>query len=231
MSDTFKVFFRTSKKFGKNPPQGASDVITYKSLLRSFSPNEIVVICDNCTEDQVQYFKTVNPFVYTTSFGNCGSFKYQLTLTDIFPADIFYFVESDHLHLPEQKRWLTMGLSLFKLVSLYDHPDKYFWPCYNDLKRKIYATDTGYWASTPSTVMTFATRRDTLKEIKDVLVSDEYNDSTFICPRDHDMFVYLNEKGYTLGTPMPGRSTHLDMGGHSPYVNWMGYINELAKER
>jgi hypothetical protein len=230
MSETFRVFFRTSKKFGKNPPPEASDVITYKSLLRSFSPNEIVVICDNCTENQVAYFKTVNPFVYTTSFGNCGSFKYQLGLTDIFPADIFYFVESDHLHLPQQKEWISTGLKHFKLVSLYDHPDKYFWPVYNDLKRKIIVSNTGYWASTPSTVMTFATRKDTLKEIKNILVSDEYNDSNFTCPRDHDMFVHLNEKGYTLGTPLPGRSTHLDIGGHSPYINWANYIAELSRE-
>ena len=230
MNQTFKVFFRTSKKFGKNPPSNCNDITTYKSLRKSFNANEIVVICDNCSPEQVSYFKSVSPFVYKTSLGNCGSFKYQIELTKIFPADIFYFVESDHLHLPEQKRWLTCGLSLFKLISLYDHPDKYYWPQYNDLKRKICLSEVGYWASTPSTVMTFATKRETLNEIKDTLISDEYLNSSYVCPKDHDMFVHFNNNGFTLGTPLPGRSTHLDIGGHSPYINWIDYINKLNGE-
>lgn len=225
---TFKVFFRTSKKFGKNPLPGTSDALTYKSLLQSFTPQEIVIICDNCTDDQIRYFKSISPFVQVTNLGNCGSFKHQLMLTEMHPADVYYFVEADHLHLPEQKRWLTTGLSLFDIVSLYDHPDKYFWnEWYKDLKRKIYATETGYWASTPSTVMTFAMKAETLAKIKEILLSDEFNSNTFNGPKDHDMFLHLGESGIRLGTPMPGRSTHLDIGGHSPYVDWASYAKQL----
>ena len=140
MKREFTVFFRTSRRCGKNPFAGIDSSLTLKSLLKSFKESEIVCICDNVTDTQYEYFASLLPFVYRTSRGNCGSFRLSLRLASLHPAKIIYFVEDDHLHLPGQKEWLRQGLNHFDFVSLYDHPDKYLAPMYANLERKIILT-------------------------------------------------------------------------------------------
>lgn len=226
----YKVFFRTSKKFGKNPPVGINDKTTFHSLLLSFDKSEIIVICDNCDDEQINYFKNQNVDLHITQLGNCMSYIYQLELAIKLDIDVFYFVEADHLHLPNQKVYLNDGLKLFDFVSLYDHPDKYFWPQYETLKSKIYLSNSGYWRTTPSTVMTFALKRETLYKCYTILTSDEFIKKENNCPLDHDLFLRLGEIGYKIGTPLPGKSTHLDIGGHSPYINWIEFANKINKD-
>ena len=223
----FCVFFRTSHCFGKNPIEDVNSFITIKSLLQSFNPQEIVIVCDNCSENQYQQFASNFPTVYRTKLGNTASFRLCIELTEIHGASNYYFVEDDHLHLPNQKEWLCAGLKEYDFVSLYDHPDKYTFEIYKELKRKIIITSLGHFISAPSTVMTFACKATTLKETKHIFLDERITGKQFIAPRDHLLFTVLGQQGYTLGTPIPGRSTHCEKEGLSPFINWIEYAKSL----
>lgn len=225
----FTVFFRTSRKCGKNTFAPLSSGLTLKSLLRSFSPSEIVCICDNVADAQYRFFASHLPCVYKTARGNCGSFRLAVRLANLHPAHIYYFVEDDHLHLPEQKRWIKEGLNFFDFVSLYDHPDKYLAPMYDDLRRKIVFTAIGHFASAPSTVMTFACKEEVLNSAAPIMLKEKFTGLSLPWPNDHDMFIHLLGKGYTLGTSIPGRSTHCESGLLSPGIDWNSYLDSLRQ--
>ncbi len=226
----FCVFFRTSKVFGRKPIKNVSSKVTLFSLLKSFLPSELVVICDNTSHSQYKWFAERMPYVYLTKRGNCGSFRLALELSKLHPANIYYFVEDDHLHLPQQKEWLLEGLRFFDFVSLYDHPDKYTYYDYKDLHRKIFATKKGHFASSPSTVMTFACMQSTLKKTRNIFLDNRFTGLDRSYPDDHNLFLNLYESGYTLGTSLPGRSTHCERSHLSPFVDWSSYAIELQRQ-
>ena len=143
-------------------------------------------------------------------------------------ADYYYFVENDHLHLPDQKRYLIEGLKEFDLVTLYDHPDKYT-KQYSQLRSRIVATRAGYFRSIPSTVMTFALSRGTLEALQNIFLNSEYTSPNLDYPRDHELFKQITALGYTLGSCMPGRTTHCELTGLSPYVDWVSLAKEISK--
>lgn len=225
----FCVFFRTSLRCGKNTFADIDAELTLRSLLKSFRANEIICICDNVSDEQYKKFATMLPVVYRTSRGNCGSFRLALRLAILHPANIYYFVEDDHLHLPNQKEWIREGLGCFDFVSLYDHPDKYLAPMYEGLCRKIVLTPLGHFASSPSTVMTFACRAQTLKDCASIMLRDKFTGLSLSWPNDHDMFLELQKYGFSLGTSIPGRSTHCENGLLSPQVDWQAYVKSLRK--
>jgi len=225
---SYQVFFRTSKKFGKNPIPEANSYITFKSLLQSFDKSEITVIADNASPEQQEYFMRHANCCYLTKLGNCGSFQLQIKLAkEKHLADIYYFTEDDHLHLPQQKQFLDAGLDHFDFVSLYDHPDKYDqWQEYG-LMRKVIATQVGHFAGTPSTVMTFALKRQTLIQCADFFLHGPYIKTDLSFPQDHQMFTDLVGQGYSVGSCLPGRSTHCEEAGLSPYTDWRRYAQYL----
>ncbi|NHI80382.1 hypothetical protein ETE01_01125 [Synechococcus sp. HB1133] len=227
---TYTVFFRTSKVFGKSPIESVDSRLTFCSLLESFSLGEIVCIADNASEEQSLFFASNSLGFYRTNKGNSGSFRLAIELADLHPADIYYFVEDDHLHLPDQKSYLAAGLQCFDFVSLYDHPDKYQDSCYRGLQRKLLATPVGHFSSSPSTVMTFACKLETLRRARGILLDSSFTGETLKTPRDHEMFIALAEKGFALGTALPGRSTHCERQLLSPYVNWSAYALSLAEK-
>tara|TARA_Y100001968_G_scaffold331322_1_gene385653 strand:+ start:2174 stop:2845 length:672 start_codon:yes stop_codon:yes gene_type:complete len=222
------VFFRTSSIFGKNPITNVNSKTTIKSLLKSFEPEEIIVICDNTSMEQYKYFANNFPTVYKTNRGNAGSFRLCVELCKVHYAEIYYFVEDDHLHLPNQKEWLLSGLKIFDFISLYDHPDKYYLNMYKDLKRSIHITDQGYFISAPSTVMTFACLSSTLNKTRNILLEEDFTSSSLKTPLDHYLFLKLLKEGYSLGNPIPGRSTHCEKDLLSPYIDWERYVKILG---
>ena len=228
----FQVFFRTSKTFGKYPIQEANSFITYRSLLESFDAKEIAVIADHASPEQQNYFMEHTECCYLTRRGNCGSFQLQIKLaTERHPAEIYYFTEDDHLHLPQQKDYLEAGLEHFDFVSLYDHPDKYTLWEEQGLMRKIIATQAGHFAGSPSTVMTFALKRETLMRCADFFLNGPYTQARLPFPRDHEMFTDLLSQGFSLGTCLPGRSTHCERDGLSPYTDWIAYATALQPQQ
>lgn len=232
LTPSFKVFYRTSTKFGRHPIESVDSFLTIKSILRSFSSDEVVCICDNATNSQNRFFSERFSCAYIAKFGNCGSFRLavKLAMAGLHPASIYYFVEDDHLHLPDQKKFLIEGLKHFDFVSLYDHPDKYFDPAYKQLRRRIVWTPMGHFAESPSTVMTFGCSAETLKRASPILLEECFTGSDLKIPLDHAMFIALSEAGFSLGTALPGRSTHCERNLLSPGVDWCAYANALASD-
>ena len=138
--------------------------------------------------------------------------------------DIIYFLEDDYLHKPG---WVNILLEGFEYIgadyyTLYDHPDKYFLPMYDDLQSKIIVTPSTHWRTTPSTTNTYACRFKTLKDHFDIHV--QYCDLIEKWTRDHDKFTHLWKVGSNLVSCIPGYSTHVEGNMFSPLVNWEKYL-------
>lgn len=129
--------------------------------------------------------------------------------------DLIYFLENDYLHV---HGWADKVIELFKTynglnyVSLYDHPDKYFLPQYENLVSKIIITKTHHWRTTPSTCGSFVITKEFYDQDKDIL---------FTMEGDHNKFLWLAEhrQRFVL-TPIPSLSTHMMKGLEAPTIEW-----------
>lgn len=134
--------------------------------------------------------------------------------------DIIYFLEDDYLHQPG---WIDILLEGFKFIgadyyTLYDHPDKYYLPMYENLQSKIIATPSIHWRTIPSTTNTYACKFKTLKQHFEVHV--KYCDLVDKWTKDHDKFVHLWNIGSNLISCIPGYSTHVEENMLSPTIDW-----------
>ena len=136
--------------------------------------------------------------------------------------DIIYLVEDDYLH---KENWIDILLEGFNSINadyytLYDHPDKYFLPMYQNLQSKIIATPSVHWRTTPSTCNTYAGKWKTFKK------HWEDHHIYWCLPEnthggyDHAKFTKLWESGSNLMSCIPGYSTHAEAGMISPTINW-----------
>ena len=134
--------------------------------------------------------------------------------------DIIYFLEDDYLH---RDGWIDIMLEGFEYIgadyyTLYDHPDKYYLPMYENLQSKIIATPSVHWRTTPSTTNTYACKFKTLKKHFDIHV--KYCDLIDKWVKDHDKFTHLWNTGSNLISCMPGYSTHVEGNMLSPTIKW-----------
>ncbi len=149
------------------------------------------------------------------SFNNLLKYVHEQDFKD---EDIIYFVEDDYLHL---NGWVDIMLEGFNQIgadyyTLYDHPDKYYLPMYQDLQSKIITTTNTYWRTVPSTTCTFACTFKTFKKY--------FNDHLKFCSdgftQDHQMFLHLWSIGSNLVSCMPAYSTHVEDNMLSPFREW-----------
>ena len=134
--------------------------------------------------------------------------------------DIIYFLEDDYLH---RDGWIDILQEGFDMIgadyyTLYDHPDKYFLPMYENLQSKVIATKNVHWRTTPSTTNTYACRYSTLMNHFDIHV--KYCDLVEKWTKDHVKFTELWEKGSNLLSCIPGYSTHVEGNMLSPVIEW-----------
>lgn len=134
--------------------------------------------------------------------------------------DIIYFLEDDYLHKPG---WVDILLEGFEYIgadyyTLYDHPDKYYLPIYEDLQSKIIATPSIHWRTIPSTTNTYACRFKTLKEHFNI--HTQYCDLIEKWTKDHQKFTHLWNIGSNLVSCIPGYSTHVEENMLSFTTNW-----------
>ena len=134
--------------------------------------------------------------------------------------DIVYFLEDDYLHKPG---WIDILLEGFEYIgadyyTLYDHPDKYYLPMYEDLQSKIIVTPSVHWRTTPSTTNTYACKFKTLKQHFNIHV--QYCDLVEKWTKDHDKFIHLWNAGSNLVSCIPGYSTHCESSYLSPCTDW-----------
>jgi|TARA_R110000822_G_scaffold136701_1_gene274200 glycosyltransferase involved in cell wall biosynthesis len=149
------------------------------------------------------------------SFNNLLKYVYK---QDFKEDDIIYFVEDDYLHL---NGWVNIMLEGFNQIgadyyTLYDHPDKYYLPMYQDLQSKIITTENTYWRTVPSTTCTFACKFGIFKKY--------FEDHLKFCSegftQDHQMFLHLWSIGSNLVSCMPAYSTHVEANMLSPFIEW-----------
>ena len=134
--------------------------------------------------------------------------------------DIIYFVEDDYLH---KEGWINILLEGFEMIgadyyTLYDHPDKYSLPMYENLTSKVITTPSTHWRTTPSTTNTYACTMGTLK--KHINIHIKYCDLVEKWTKDHDKFTHLWNEGSNLISCIPGYSTHVEGNMLSPTINW-----------
>jgi hypothetical protein len=169
------VYYRISDKGRPKDKLPYADKFTCLSnAVRIFGIEHFYILADNCSEQTINFIKSLSISYEETSLGNAASFIYMMNMVikTHKPDDCVYLLEDDYLHRPNSKEILLEGLEIADYVSLYDHPDKYFLEKSggnpfnrNDLqKTRIYAAKSVHWRETNSTTMTFACRVKTLQE-------------------------------------------------------------------
>ena len=132
---------------------------------------------------------------------------------------ILYCLEDDYPHRPgwativrEGFSQLTPARMKFDYITLYDHRDKYTYEMYKDLTAKVAISASVHWRTIPSTTNTWITLGKTFREDFD----------TFWAYRnqDHEKFLTLGHRGRTIGSCIPGYSTHAHLEHLTPHVDW-----------
>lgn len=126
--------------------------------------------------------------------------------------DVLYFVEDDFLH---RKGWLPVlkeGVAAFKLVTLYDHLDRYIRTDDIKLDLKIQITKESHWRIAESTTCTWAVSTDIFMAV--------YDEAIRFLLNDRAMFRHFHNIKIPLWTCIPGYSTHVVATLYSPCINW-----------
>lgn len=118
----------------KVKPSYASKENCLRNFVREFGNDNLVVMCDNVTNETHEMVKkyAIEENIYLTNNGNTGAFltswNMAYSLSNNIPEDtIFYFVEDDYIHRRGSKKILIEAFIDLNssYVTLYDHPDKY----------------------------------------------------------------------------------------------------------
>lgn len=202
-----KIYYRISgENLGiKHPPKD----YCLSNFLKYHEKYDIVVIADNCSEEllnKISDFKISD--LVKTNLGNSGSFVFTLNSALSGNNEEIYFAEDDYLYNCDIIPFLKEGLQLGDYCTCYDHPDKYS-SLYNFGELSIVQrTSNHHWKQSISTTMTFAAKKKTLLEDKDVWLQ--------ICscgpiPLDHYAFSFLNNyRNRKLLVSIPGNAYHMD---------------------
>ena len=212
----------SSNSAGKQRPEWFDREKIFDSFQKTFNDKvTYTAFFDNANgKDHFIFNKNVN-IIETTAGGEAKSFTNVLNYVikqNYKEDDIIYFVEDDYLH---QIGWVDILLEGVNQIgadyyTLYDHPDKYYLPMYEELQSKIIATSTIHWRTTPSTTCTFACKFKTLKKYIDLhlkFCSEGYT-------KDHQMFTELWAQGSNLISCIPGYAAHVETNMLSPTINW-----------
>jgi hypothetical protein len=192
----------------------------FLNFVEVFGTTHLVIVADHTSAETITFLSNYTSTIERTQLGNSGSFMHALKLAVQYDDDQpVYLVEDDYLHLPGCAELIHEGLQRADYVSLYDHADKYAMKSPNPLvsnggeNTKVFLTPSSHWKYTNSTTMTFATRPGILKADQEIFKQYCANP----VPADFFIFRALAERGRTLATPIPGRSTHCD-GYPSPFI-------------
>ena len=134
-----------------------------------------------------------------------------------------YIVEDDYFHLPDAIKKIALALPKYKILSGYDHPDRYYRTDDIDYKLQVsFDTESNHhWRTSESTGHTYAVSGDLLESIKPVLMAHEHTVS------DRELWRYLHRNNIPLWTAVPGFVTQVDP-FLSPGVDW-GKSSEECK--
>ena len=186
---------------------------------------DLIILLDGTKENHHFQFDKEDNIIEYIGGSDASSLLYCLKTIESFSLqdeDIIYIVEDDYLHKPDWENIMVEAFETFDVdyVSLYDHPDKYFLPMYNDLQSKILHTKSIHWRTTPSCCNTYAAKWKTFKKHWNTHIKyclPEYTHDGY----DHTKFLDLWKQGSNLISCLPGYSTHCDEKHFlSPLTDW-----------
>jgi len=225
------IFYRISNNsYKKNRLTHATKEHCLNNFLSIFGKYNINLIADNVTEPSLLEFikskESTNFKIEYTNLNNAHAFRHSMrrACKELKDNDLIYLVEDDYLHLPNSDTILLEGLQIANYCTLYCHPDKYINAnCGGNPQvegggeiTRVVLTNSSYWKLTNSTTMTFATNIKTLKE--DVDIWEEATIESY--PRDYWAFCKLIDKGRSLISSIPAKSTHTEIPWLSPLIDW-----------
>ena len=209
-----KIIYRICDlRNGNTKIPGISKRQCFLNFVEVFGVDNLTIIADHTCQETVDFIRKYIQDIEITTLGNSGSFIHALDMAlRCEDEQSVYFVEDDYLHHDKAPAFLHEGLERADYVNLYDHADKYMSKGPNPLvsdggeNTKVILTASSHWKYTNSTTMTFAARVKTLRADQDIF--RHYCNGAI--PLDYHIFRHLAERGRTLITPIPGRSTHCD---------------------
>jgi hypothetical protein len=150
--------------------------------------------------------------LYIKAGSNNNSLKYQLNFAKDLGTDL-YFLEDDYIHVPEAMNHIINGIKKFKLVTGYDHNDRYTRT--DDTtkdKESIFFHEGIHWRTCESTTCTWAVDKNVFEEIFPIV--NKY------LLEDREFFRELYRNGIKLHSTIPGVSTHVHDPFMSPGIKW-----------
>jgi hypothetical protein len=234
MDRKIRVLYRMNVRCGRIAPEWFSNRSCFLNLISSFPSADIYSVLDNADDSCVCIMEDTQTPYESTSLGNPGAYNRLLDIVEDRVGsgeygrdDIIYFVENDYCHRPGSESALLDAMSFSDYVTLYDHPDKYDVShyCdgldYSDIRSQLFIRPSGYWRTTTSTCMTYATTAGVLLEDIDIHrnFSRAESGGGNIGMYDYKIFHTLTkDRNRSLVSPLPGYATHGDM--LSPYIDW-----------
>ena len=212
----------SSNSVNKQRPGWFDREAIFDSFVKTFTKDVVYKAFYDITSGRDHFIFNKNVYIIERESGTeAKSFTSVLKYVveqDYEDSDIIYFVEDDYLHKDGWVDILLEGVNEIgaDYYTLYDHPDKYYLPMYEELQSKIIATSSIHWRTTPSTTCTFACTFKTLKKYIDLHL--KFCSGTFT--KDHQMFTELWSQGSNLVSCIPGYSTHVEANMLTPTINW-----------
>jgi hypothetical protein len=134
-----------------------------------------------------------------------------------------YFVEDDYLHLPHSVQYISQGVENFKLVTGYDHLDRYKRTDDITFGKECVAFSQKtncHWRSAESTCCTWATTRELWRGVVGKYAKDYKL-------QDRELFRNLYTKEHIrLWTPIPAVTTQVDI-NLSPGIDWYKFQSTI----
>lgn len=209
-----------------NRPEWFSKINCFESIYQNFIENDIRLYCvqdgdDGPLTDFIKSKNNITEFINIKYKSNSKSLNFCLELPDKIPDGDLYFVEDDFLHTKNCKTVLLEGIKNFELVTLFDHLDRY--QRTDDITQNcesIHLTESSYWRTCESTTCTWACSKFMWNKIKNDAIIHNLNDRMF--------FRHLIEKKIRLWSPIKSCSTHCDINGLAPLVDWRKINNSYV---
>lgn len=212
----------------KNKLKFATKEFCLKNFIKNFKPKNMFILADSInkeTEKIIKKNKKHHKLLKLNYKSGYKTFIFGLNLAIKSRYKLIYFVEDDFLHLPKSQDFLLEAFNetTADYVTLYDHPDyykKFYEGGPNPLitentKSKIYLTKNSHWKSSISTVGTFASKKEILKE--DFKIFKKFNKTKYF--DDFNIFTYLSSKRHLI-SKLPGNATHVEINFLGKLINW-----------
>ena len=178
-SIAMKIYYRLSNLeagISKKKIPNATKKHCLENCIQEFGLENITILGDRLNDETKDYVNSLNLRLIEVDNGTgSGTFRdaLDLAIKENDDEDMVYLLEDDFLHKPGSKQLLKEGINRFKMyTTLYDHPDKYIDASNGGNPQiqqrseitRIARTNSVHWKLTNSTVMSFATRVDRLKD-------------------------------------------------------------------